>query len=328
MLPVRSWLRQGSRSLDGLVRSAQARTYATGAEARAAGGVSESAEPSEAAKAGPAMPAFTARPIRDKEGTSVIRRYKPRTPGLRHLRRPVYDYLWKGRAFLPLTIAKKGHGLGGRNNRGRITVRHRGGGHKRRIRTLDFRRMEPGEHLVERIEHDPGRSAHIALLHNPQTGRKSYIIAAEGMRAGDPVESYRAGIPQALLESMGGVVDPGILAARTALRGNCLPIHMVPVGSLVYNVGSRPERGGVFCRSAGTFATVISKEADSEAGPGRWVTVRLQSGEVRRVSKNACATVGVASNGLHWHRQLGKAGRKRWLGIRPTVRGVAMNAGE
>ncbi len=187
--------------------------------------------------------------------------------------------------------------------------------------------MAPGKQLVERIERDPNRSAHIALLRDQQTQRKSYILAAEGMRAGDVIESYRSGIPQELLDRMGGVMDPGMLAARTAWRGNCLPMHMVPVGTLVYNVGSRPERGGVFCRSAGTFATVIAKDPDTERGEGRFVTVKLQSGEVRKVGRNACATIGVASNGNHRHRQLGKAGRSRWLGIRPTVRGLAMNAG-
>lgn len=229
---------------------------------------------------------------------------------------------------MPLTIAKKGQGKGGRNNSGRVTVRHRGAGHKRRIRTVDFSRMEPGKHLVERIEHDPNRTAHIALLTNQTTGRKSYIIAAEGMRTGETVESYRPGLPRELLNDMGGTIDPGMLAARTAWRGNCLPLHMVPVGTQVYNVGSAKDRGGVFCRSAGTFATVISKDADTHMGEGKWVSVKLQSGEVRKVSSHACATIGIASNIHFRHRQLGKAGRKRWLGIRPTVRGVAMNAGK
>ncbi|KAJ4860193.1 ribosomal proteins l2, RNA binding domain-containing protein [Trichoderma breve] len=247
----------------------------------------------------------------------MLRTYKPRTPGVRHLRRPINDHLWKGRPFLPLTIPKKGQGKGGRNVYGRITVRHRGGGAKRRIRTVDFIRWRPGPHLVERIEYDPGRSAHIALVTEQATGQKSYIIAADGLRAGDIVHSYRAGIPQDLLDSMGGVIDPGILAAKTAFRGNCLPMHMIPVGTTVFCVGSAAKRGAVFCRSAGTSATVIMT--------GKYVEIRLQSGEVRRVSKDACATIGVASNIHHHYRQLGKAGRSRWLGIRPTVRGVAMN---
>lgn len=201
-----------------------------------------------------------------------------------------------------------------------------GGGAKRRIRTVDFMRFAPGPHTVERIEHDPGRTAHIALLNEEATGRKSYIVAAEGMRAGDVVQSYRAGIPRQLLESMGGVIDPGVLAARTAWRGNCLPLHMVPIGATVYNVGSTKGRGAVFCRSAGTHAVIVSKD-DSGTKADKWVTIRLQSGEVRRVSKDACCTIGTASNPHYMHTQLGKAGRSRWLNIRPTVRGLAMNAG-
>jgi ribosomal protein L2 len=261
-----------------------------------------------------------------------LKTYKPITPGIRHLVRPINDHLWKGRAFLPLTIPKKGHGKGGRNVYGRITVRHRGGGAKRRIRIIDFVRKRPGAHLVERIEYDPGRSAHIALLTEKATGRKTYIVAAEGMRAGDVVHSYRSGLPQDLLDSMGGAVDPGVLAAKTSFRGNCLPMHMIPVGTQVFCVGSSASRGAVFCRSAGTSATVVNKNEETRDDgtkimTGKYVEIRLQSGEVRRVSKNACATIGVASNIHHQYRQLGKAGRSRWLNIRPTVRGVAMNKG-
>lgn len=301
------------------LRLSIARSYSAAAHSNA-----ENASPDDA-------PRFGAPP---SEIQAVkMRTYKPRTPGLRHLRRPINDHLWKGRPYLPLTIPKKGHGKGGRNNSGRITVRHRGGGHKRRIRTVDFKRWAPGPHTVERIEYDPGRSAHIALLTEQATGKKSYIVAAEGMRAGDVVQSYRAGIPEDLLESMGGFIDPGILAAKTAWRGNCLPLHMIPVGTVVYNVGSRMDGGAVFCRSAGTYATIISKEEETrEDGTkvmaGKNVIVRLQSGEIRKVSKDACATIGVASNIMHHYRQLGKAGRSRWLNIRPTVRGVAMNAND
>lgn len=262
-------------------------------------------------------------PMRNKVAFQ-LKTYKPRTPGQRHLRRPINDHLWKGKPLRKLTFTKLGHGKGGRNNSGRVTVRHRGGGHRRRIRTVDYVRAEPGTHLVERIEYDPNRSAHLALVENVKTKVKSYIIAAEGMRAGDTVESFRAGIPKELLASMGGVIDPGILAARTAFRGNCLPMHMVPLGTQVYCVGSTPEKGAVFCRSAGTYATVIAKEERGKKVID--VTVRLQSGEVRKVSKDACATIGVASNPHHHFTQLGKAGRSRWLNIRPTVRGVAMNA--
>lgn len=261
-----------------------------------------------------------------RTGALQLQTYTPRTPGVRHLKRPINDHLWKGKPYAKLTFAKVGHGKGGRNNTGRVVMRHRGGGARRRIRTVDFKRNEPGKHMVERIEYDPNRSAHLALVENLKTKRKSYIIAAEGMRAGDTIESFRAGIPQSLLASMGGVVDPGMLAAKTAFRGNCLPMKMVPMGTQVYCVGSTTNKGAVFCRSAGTHATVIAK--NDVGGKVRDVTVRLQSGEVRRVSAEACATVGVASN-PHWQfRQLGKAGRSRHLNIRPTVRGVAMNAAD
>jgi hypothetical protein len=186
--------------------------------------------------------------------------------------------------------------------------------------------MEPGKHTVERIEYDPNRSTHLALVTRQKTGEKSYVLAADGMRAGDVIESYRAGIPGELLKSMGGVMDPGMLAAKTAFRGNCLPVRMIPLGTQIYAVGSTTGKGAVFCRSAGTFAVVVSKE---EVGKKvKEVTVRLQSGEVRRVSPEACATIGVASNPHHHFATLGKAGRSRWLNIRPTVRGLAMNAGK
>lgn len=318
MLQPRLLLRQSLTYPNRLTSSLLVRSYAAVAEPQA---------PESVAASIPAAVVFQQAPSTRVEGNFAMRTYKPRTPGVRHLKRPINDHLWKGRPYLPLTLAKKGQGKGGRNNTGRVTVRHRGGGHKRRIRTVDFARWAPGRQVVERIEHDPGRSAHIALLTSEDGAKKTYIVAADGMRAGDTVQSYRTGIPQDLLASMGGVIDPGMLAAKTAWRGNCLPLHMIPIGTLIYNVGISRGKGGQFCRSAGTYATVISKE-DDEQGTSRYVTVRLQSGEVRRLSRDACATVGVASNPHFQHRQLGKAGRKRWLGIRPTVRGVAMNAAD
>ena len=265
-----------------------------------------------------------------KEKFIPLRTYKPRTPGLRHLKRAVNDHLWKGRPFLKLTIERKGQHLGGRNNTGRVTVRHRGGGHKRRIRIVDYKRYLPGKHIVDRIEYDPNRSAHLALLTRVGTGEKSYIVAADGLRAGDEVESYRTGIPQDLIASMGGQIDPGMLAAKTASRGNCLPIHMVPLGSQVFNVGSKAKGGGVFCRSAGTYAIIVNKE-EVEKAKGmvtKSVIIRLQSGEIRKVDPEACCTIGVASNIQKHFESLGKAGRSRWLGRRPEVRGLAMNAGQ
>jgi ribosomal protein L2 len=192
-------------------------------------------------------------------------------------------------------------------------------------------------------------------VRSQETQKLSYILAAEGMRAGDVVQSYMSGIPEDLWKSMGGTVDPGVLAARTAWRGNCLPLHMIPVGTLIFNVGLRPGKGGQLCRSAGTYATVISKGSDTKTRANevetqedgtevqkplsqrekqkqeriaQHVTIRLQSGEVRLIHKDCCATVGVASNPNHQYRQLGKAGRSRWLNIRPTVRGLAMNAAD
>lgn len=334
-------------------------------------------------------------PSKDRTGSS-IRKYVPRTPGIRHLRRPINDHLWKGRPLKELTFPKKGHGKGGRNSSGRVTVRHHGGGHKRRIRMVDFKRFAPGPHIVERIEHDPGRSGHIALVTSQLTRQKNYVLAVEGLRAGDIIESYRSGIPEDLWTSMGRTIDPGVLASRTARRGNCLPLHMVPVGTTICNVGLHPQKGGQLCRSAGTYAVLTSKQtelpedfkqlealaqaakpaksvqdadaevtaetsgktpttateattmASMEEGPkarenaearavteedirnmkkmANHVTIRLQSGEVRLIHKNCCATIGVVSNPEYQYTQIGKAGRSRWLNIRPTVRGVAMNA--
>jgi len=292
---------------------------------------------------------FAPPPSRDSSGVA-LRTYTPRTPGVRHLRRPVNDHLWKGRPVHKLTFPKRGQAKGGRNNSGRVTVRHHGGGAKRRIRTIDFLRMAPGPHRVERIEYDPGRTAHIALAASKETGKLSYILAADGMRAGDVVQSYMSGIPEDLWKSMGGTVDPGVLAARTAWRGNCLPLHMIPVGTLIFNLGLRPGKGGQLCRSAGTYATVVAKGSDSrqqtiqdeepqvEKKPltqrekqkqerlAQHITVRLSSGEVRLIHKDCCATIGIASNPNYHYSQLGKAGRSRWRNVRPTVRGLAMNA--
>ena len=268
--------------------------------------------------------------IPEGKDAAILRTYKPRTPGLRHLKRPINDHLYKGRPYIPLTHARRGQHIGGRNSHtGKITVRHRGAGHKRRIRTVDFQRLEPGKHLVERIEHDPGRSAHIALLTRTvgQTRTYSYIVAPQGMRAGEEVESFRQGIPEGLMRELGGIYDAGMIAAKTAFRGNCMPLRMIPPGTVIYNVGLRKGGKAQLCRSAGTFATVINKnEGDSKKS--LYVEVKLKSGEVRRIHRDCCATIGTASNVNFNRRQLGKAGRKRWLGIRPTVRGVAMNASD
>lgn len=324
MLQPRLWCKS-SRQCSSLVQSLGAvRTYAS-AVSPSTKSKSKTKTKTTTTDAVTVTPSKVSSPRRqESQGQFALRTYKPRTPGTRWLRRPINDHLWKGKPFAKLTFAKIGQGKGGRNNTGQITVRHRGGGHRRRIRTVDFKRMEPGKHTVDRIEYDPNRSAHLALVTCEKTQEKSYIIAADGMKEGDEIQSYRSGIPADLLKSMGGTVDPGILAAKTAFRGNCLPVSMVPLGTQIYNVGSTKDGKAVFCRSAGTFATVMSKE---EVGKKvKSVTVKMQSGEIRKIDPAACATIGVASN-PHFHfRILGKAGRSRWLNIRPTVRGLAMNA--
>ncbi|KAA1466754.1 ribosomal protein L2 [Dentipellis sp. KUC8613] len=280
---------------------------------------------------------------------NLFKTYKPITPGIRHLRRPLNPHIWEGRPLRLLTVPLRKKG--GRNNHGRITVRHRGGGHKRRIRLVDFVRDEPGLHDVVRIEYDPNRSAHIALIknRNPEVdGRKkwSYILACEGLRAGSVVESFRQGIPDGFVpgyvdskanrgkvlteqtegssvQTNSGSLALGLLRAKTIRPGNVLPLRLIPTGTVIHNIALSPEGRGILVRSAGSFGQVIAHD-DS----GRYTQVRLQSGEVRKVLQDCCATIGKVSNPLWKNRSLGKAGRARWLGIRPTVRGVAMNAND
>lgn len=277
--------------------------------------------------------------------STQFKTYKPITPGIRHLRRPLNPHLYQGRPLRLLTVALRKKG--GRNSKGRITVRSRGGGHKRRIRLVDFMRTEPGPHDVVRIEYDPNRSAHIALIKNRDpnaegTKKWSYILACEGLRAGHVVESFRKGIPDGLVE---GFVDSkkirgkgmaaddsdlvsvtsslaiGLLRARTVMPGNVLPLRLIPAGTIIHSISLKPEGRGILVRSAGSFGQVVVHE-DS----GKYTHVHLQSGEVRRVLQDCVATIGKVSNPLWKGRSLGKAGRARWLGRRPHVRGVAMNA--
>ncbi|KAJ2924355.1 hypothetical protein H1R20_g12748, partial [Candolleomyces eurysporus] len=273
---------------------------------------------------------------------NIFKTYKPITPGIRHLKRPLSPHLYEGRPVRLLTIPKRKKG--GRNADGHITVRHRGGGHKQRIRTLDFLRMTPGVHDVVRIEYDPGRSAHIALLRNRDpnaegTQKWSYIVATEGMRAGDKVQSFRQGIPEGFIPGFESPKETagleasegedasshslalGILRSMTLLPGNVLPLKLIPPGTVINSISLKPEGPAILVRSAGTFGQVVSHEEN-----GRYVHVRLQSGEVRKVLRECCATIGKVSNPLWKNRSLGKAGRARWLGRRPSVRGVAMNA--
>ncbi len=268
----------------------------------------------------------------------LYKTYKPITPGIRHLKRPLNPHLYAGRPVRFLTVAKRKKG--GRNNSGKITVRHRGGGHKRRIRTVDFKRMNPGIHDVVRIEYDPNRSAHIALLHNRDpaavgSDKWSYIIATDGMRAGDNVQSFRQGIPDGFIpgfkekeegdepstENSAQILALGLLRSMTLKPGNVLPLRLIPPGTVINTISLKPNGPGILVRSAGSFGQVVAQDEGN-----RYVHVRLQSGEVRKILRDCCATIGKVSNSLWKNRSLGKAGRSRWLGIRPAVRGVAMNA--
>ena len=220
---------------------------------------------------------------------------KPTSPGRRGTVRVVTPELHKGEGFKPLMESKRA--TNGRNNVGRITVRHRGGGHKRKYRVIDFRRTKDGiPAKVERLEYDPNRSAHLALLCY-EDGERRYIIAPKGLKAGDKVVSGED---------------------ATIAVGNALPLKNIPVGSVVHNVEMKPGKGGQIARSAGTSAQYVGKE-------GNYAQVRLRSGEMRKILLECRATLGEVGNSEHSLRKLGKAGAKRWRGIRPTVRGVAMN---
>ena len=225
-----------------------------------------------------------------------IRKYKPTTPGRRGA--SVSDFAeltpgYKPEKSLLRPITKNG----GRNNQGKITVRHRGGGHKRRYRLIDFYRQKDGiSARVDSIQYDPNRSARIALL-NYSDGEKRYIIAPDGLAAGMDVIS-------------GDQTAPEI--------GNCMPLKNIPLSTVVHNIELYPGRGAVMCRSAGTSATLMARE-------GTWAQLSLPSGEIRRVPILCRATLGRVSNSDHSAIVLGKAGRKRWMGRRPHVRGTAMN---
>jgi ribosomal protein L2 len=277
---------------------------------------------------------------------TLFKTYKPITPSIRHLRRPLNPHIWEGRPVRELTVPLRKKG--GRNNTGRITIRFRGGGHKRRIRLVDFTRKEPGPHDVVRIEYDPNRSAHIALIKNrdPKVAgikKWSYILATEGLRAGHIVESFRQGIPDGLVpgyqdtredkkrsgqkagqsrieKTSSASLAIGVVRSMTIKPGNVVPLRLIPPGTIINSIALSPEGRGILVRSAGSFGQVVSHEES-----GRYTHVKLQSGEVRKVLQDCCATIGKVSNPLWKNRSLGKAGRSRWLGRRPHVRGMAMN---
>ncbi len=220
---------------------------------------------------------------------------KPTSAGRRFVVNVVSPDLHKGAPYAPL-LEKKSK-TGGRNNAGRITTRHVGGGHKQHYRVIDFKRNKDGiPAKVERLEYDPNRSAHIALVCYLD-GERRYIIAPKNVKAGDQIESGNA-----------APIKPG----------NCLPLRNMPVGSLIHCVELKPGKGAQLARSAGASVQLVARE-------GRHATLRLRSGETRKVLADCRATLGEVSNSEHNLRSLGKAGASRWRGVRPTVRGVAMN---
>ena len=225
----------------------------------------------------------------------AIVKCKPTSAGRRFVVKVVNADLHKGAPHAPL-LEKQGKS-GGRNNNGRITTRHRGGGHKQHYRIVDFRRNKDGiPAVVERVEYDPNRTAHIALLKYAD-GERRYIIAPKGVVAGDQLVSG---------------ADAPIKA------GNSLPLRNIPVGSTIHAIELKPGKGAQVARSAGAAVQLVARE-------GAYVTVRLRSGEMRKVLGECRATLGEVSNGEHSLRSLGKAGAKRWRGVRPHVRGTAMN---
>ena len=225
----------------------------------------------------------------------AIQKMKPTSAGRRFVVSVVNRDLHKGAPYAPLV--EKQSRNGGRNNNGRITTRHVGGGHKQHYRVIDFRRNKDAiPATVERIEYDPNRSANIALLLYAD-GERRYIIAPRGVQAGDKL--------------MSGVESP-------IRDGNCLPLRNIPVGSTVHCVEMKPGKGAQIARSAGTSVQLVARE-------GRHATLRLRSGEMRKVLSDCRATLGQVGNSEHSLRSLGKAGATRWRGVRPTVRGVVMN---
>ncbi len=225
----------------------------------------------------------------------AIIKTKPTSAGRRFVVKVVDPNLHKGTPYKPL-LDKKKH-TGGRNTYGRVTVRHRGGGHKQHYRIIDFKRRKddvPG--IVERIEYDPNRTAYIALILYAD-GERSYIIAPKGLKAGSPIISGES---------------------APILPGNCLPLYNIPVGSTVHCVELKPGKGAQIGRAAGAGLQVIARE-------GSFATLRLRSGEIRKIHAECRAVIGEVGNSENNLRKLGKAGAARWRGIRPTVRGVAMN---
>ena len=225
----------------------------------------------------------------------ALKTYRPTSPGRRGMTGATFEEITKGKPEKSLVLPLKKRA--GRNSQGRITVRHRGGGAKRKLRVIDFKRDKAGvPGRVAAIEYDPNRSARIALIHYAD-GDKRYILAPLGLNVGDTVKA-----------GDDAEVRPG----------NALPLKLIPSGTLIHNIELQPGRGGQLVRSAGLAAQIVALEGD-------YALIRLPSGEARRIRSNCLATIGQVGNVDHQGIKLGKAGRKRWLGWRPTVRGSAMN---
>lgn len=225
----------------------------------------------------------------------AVRKLRPITPGQRFRTAPAFTEITKASPEKSLTVIKKRSG--GRNNTGKMTMRNIGGGHKKKTRLIDFKRDKfdiPA--TVKSIEYDPTRSARVALLFYAD-GEKTYILAPDGLEVGQKVIS-------------GENVAPEV--------GNSMPLAMIPLGTILHNIELKPGKGGAMARSAGTYVQLLARE-------GKYATVKLPSGEMRMVLVTCLATIGSVSNSDHMNVRLGKAGRKRWLGRRPRVRGVAMN---
>jgi len=224
-----------------------------------------------------------------------LKKLRPNTPGQRYRLAPDFAELTADRP--EKSLISKSKKSGGRNNYGRRTARYIGGGHKRRLRDIDFKRDKHGvPGVVKSIEYDPNRSARIALVFYAD-GEKRYIIAPAGLKAGTEIKS-------------GAGVAPDL--------GNCLPLKEIPLGTILHNIELQPGQGGKMARSAGSYAQLLARE-------GKYATLKLPSGEMRMVLSEGFATVGTVSNADHMNVTLGKAGRNRWLGKRPRTRGVAMN---
>ena len=225
----------------------------------------------------------------------ALRKLKPTSPGQRFVVRVVKEGLHKGDPYAPLL--KPFSKTGGRNNQGRITTRHKGGGHKRHYRVIDFKRDKDGiQGRIERLEYDPNRTAYLALVLYTD-GDRRYILAPKRAQIGDPI-----------ISGADAPIKPG----------SALPLKNLPIGSLVHCIEMKPGKGAQVARSAGASVQVVARE-------GEYVTVRLRSGAMRKVHVNCRATIGEVGNDEHNLRKIGKAGAQRWRGIRPTVRGVVMN---